>query len=627
MNRRKILGRSALASLLLSVGVVVADAPMSSAATCEATTFNGFSAADDERLQRNGGGGWLPTYVNERLRVSPSHVEVPDGGVGSVFTKTAVSLPGDASFSTAFSLQFLRPTSGAGQVGADGLAFVVQPVNNTQLGAGGGGMGYQGITPSIAVEFDNYDGGGEATDSHVGINRDGSVTSLAPVALVPNLDDGDVWNVWVDYDGSTKTLEVRATTAATRPTSPTTSATNFDVAEILGTANAFFGFTSSTGAASADHEVLKWTFTNCYAPLGQSTAPTVSAGPDQSAEEETSLALDGTVTDADPEETVTTAWTVPEGTPCTFADSASVDTTVTCTEPGTYTLTLTASDGVNPAVSDEMVLTVTATPVTPVTPAPEDPPVFKPIGYRMVGFDGGVFTFGERRFHGSLGDVDLNKPIVGGADDPATFEGYWLVASDGGVFAFGSAGFFGSLGSATVESPIVEIEPTPTGKGYWLVSAAGKVHAFGDAKHFGDMVTRSLNKPVIGMAATSTGLGYWLVAEDGGIFSFGDATFFGSMGSAALNAPIDDIAPLGNDAGYYLVARDGGVFTFGAAMFHGSTGSMELNRPVIAMLVHPDGSGYWLAATDGGIFTFGSVPFFGSMGAVPLSSPVNDLIH
>jgi hypothetical protein len=247
-------------------------------------------------------------------------------------------------------------------------------------------------------------------------------------------------------------------------------------------------------------------------------------------------------------------------------------------------------------------------------------------GYRMVAADGGIFTFGARTFHGSTGDLVLNKPIVGGATDKGTYNGYWIVASDGGVFTF-NVPFYGSLGDQKLTAPATEIEPTPTGKGYWIVTADGKVYTFGDANHFGDMAGKALNKSIIGMSVTPTGKGYWLVAEDGGIFNFGDAGFFGSTGAMKLNAPVIDLAPAVDNNGYYLLAKDGGVFTFGSADFKGSTGDLKLNAPVIAMLVSPTGSGYWLAATDGGIFTFGAVDFLGSMGGTKLNSPVLDLIN
>jgi photosystem II stability/assembly factor-like uncharacterized protein len=247
-------------------------------------------------------------------------------------------------------------------------------------------------------------------------------------------------------------------------------------------------------------------------------------------------------------------------------------------------------------------------------------------GYRMVATDGGIFTFGSRTFHGSTGNLTLNKPIVGGATDVSDYDGYWIVASDGGVFTF-DAPFFGSLGGQVLTSPAVEIEPTPTGKGYWIVLANGKVYPFGDAQHFGDMSGKPLTQPIIGMSVSITGKGYWLVGQDGGIFTFGDAGFFGSTGAMKLNAPVIDLAPTPDNQGYYLVAKDGGVFTFGSAQFKGSTGNMKLNAPVIAMLVNPTGTGYWLAATDGGIFTFGTIPFLGSMGGTKLNAPILDLIN
>jgi len=249
-------------------------------------------------------------------------------------------------------------------------------------------------------------------------------------------------------------------------------------------------------------------------------------------------------------------------------------------------------------------------------------------GYRMVAADGGVFTFGDRDFHGSLGDRRLNKPIVGGATNPATFNGYWMVASDGGVFTFGDAGFFGALGDQTLGSPIVEIEPTPSGKGYFLVDAKGQVFPFGDAaKNIPDARSTTLNKSVIGMTVTPSGQGYFLVASDGGIFTFGDAKFFGSTGDLVLNAPVIDLAGTPDGQGYYLVAADGGIFTFGNAVFKGSTGDIRLNKPAVAMLVNPTGSGYWIMASDGGVFTFGAVPFLGSTGNITLNSPILDAIN
>ncbi len=64
-------------------------------------------------------------------------------------------------------------------------------------------------------------------------------------------------------------------------------------------------------------------------------------------------------------------------------------------------------------------------------------------GYWLVASDGGIFTFGNAAFHGSAGNLDLVRPVVGMAPTP-TGGGYWLVAADGGIFTYGVAGFYGS---------------------------------------------------------------------------------------------------------------------------------------------------------------------------------------
>jgi hypothetical protein len=55
-----------------------------------------------------------------------------------------------------------------------------------------------------------------------------------------------------------------------------------------------------------------------------------------------------------------------------------------------------------------------------------------------------------------MGGKHLNKPIVGIAATPDG-GGYWLVASDGGVFTFGDAGYFGSMGGKKLSAPVVAL--------------------------------------------------------------------------------------------------------------------------------------------------------------------------
>jgi len=190
--------------------------------------------------------------------------------------------------------------------------------------------------------------------------------------------------------------------------------------------------------------------------------------------------------------------------------------------------------------------------------------------------------------------------------------GYWIASSNGGVFTFGDASFYGSMGGQTLRAPIVGMAAAPDGHGYWLVGSDGGVFTFGDAAFYGSTGALDLNAPIVGMAATPGGHGYWLVASDGGVFSFGDAAFYGSTGALDLNAPIVGMAVAPGGGGYWLVGADGGIFSFGDSSFYGSTGALRLNAPIVGMASTPGGGGYWLVGADGGIFSFGDSSFYGS---------------
>src|SRR5206468_3320313 len=139
---------------------------------------------------------------------------------------------------------------------------------------------------------------------------------------------------------------------------------------------------------------------------------------------------------------------------------------------GSYPAALKVTDA--DGLSDIRTLTITITPCSVGD------------GYRLVASDGGIFTFGDAVFRGSMGGSHLNKPIVGMAATPSGL-GYWLVASDGGIFTFGDAGFFGSTGAIALNKPIVGMAPSPTGRGYRFVASDGRVVSFGAAPFLGSM--------------------------------------------------------------------------------------------------------------------------------------------
>lgn len=80
-------------------------------------------------------------------------------------------------------------------------------------------------------------------------------------------------------------------------------------------------------------------------------------------------------------------------------------------------------------------------------------------GYWLVASDGGIFAF-NAPFYGSMGSVQLNRPIIGIVPSP-TGHGYLMVGTDGGIFAFGDVPFHGSLGSTPPFSPITSVAVMP----------------------------------------------------------------------------------------------------------------------------------------------------------------------
>lgn len=237
---------------LLAAGFARADT-----AECSSMSW-GFDHADD--LVLNGNAERVVTADGTVLRVSPAY-----GGSGSAFTAEPVSLADDASFSTYFSFRFSEQWVD----GADGLVFVVQTQANN-VGSWGGGIGYEGIEDSVGIEFDSWfnEEYGDIDDNHVGIDLDGSILS-DPVATLPwQLDDpAAVHHAWVDFDGTTDTLEVRVAQTATRPAAPFLTKV-VDLETVLGSTDAFVGFTSATGGDSANHDVITWQLNACLDPVG-----------------------------------------------------------------------------------------------------------------------------------------------------------------------------------------------------------------------------------------------------------------------------------------------------------------------------------------------------------------------
>ncbi|MCM8595550.1 L-type lectin-domain containing protein [Accumulibacter sp.] len=246
--------------------IVAALGLLAGSASATTLIYNDFSSVSGLKLNGNA------AQAGNVLRVTPANYNQS----GSAFSQTAISLASNVSFSSAFSFRITNSggSSDGDGLGADGITFTVQTVSNTAGGIGGG-IGYAGILNSVAIEYDTWDNGTSFNDpngNHVGVDLAGDIASVQTAVVGTRMNDGNVWYSWVDYDGTTKNLEVRLSQSSSRPAAAILTG-NVDLAAALGTTNAYVGFTSGTGAAFGDHDILSWEFRDTFAPIGNAPEP------------------------------------------------------------------------------------------------------------------------------------------------------------------------------------------------------------------------------------------------------------------------------------------------------------------------------------------------------------------
>ena len=127
----------------------------------------------------------------------------------------------------------------------------------------------------------------------------------------------------------------------------------------IGLDGAQVGFEDFLGGGDNDFNDNLFNFTAVVV----NNPPTSDAGDDVAGAEGSPIALDGSAGGADLGETLTSAWSyvagsgVDAGASCSFADASDPTTTITCTDDGTYTATLTVDDGTYTA-TDDVIVTV-----------------------------------------------------------------------------------------------------------------------------------------------------------------------------------------------------------------------------------------------------------------------------
>ena len=143
---------------------------------------------------------------------------------------------------------------------ADGFTFCVQGGEPTEVGDPAGGLGYQGISRSVAVKFDLYGNDGEGPNSTgVFVNGD-KPTNPGAVDLTPSgivLHGGRTYDVRIEYKEKKLTLNIAD---AEEPAKKFAHTFDVDVPAAVRGPTGCVGFTGGTGGAGANQDILSWTW-------------------------------------------------------------------------------------------------------------------------------------------------------------------------------------------------------------------------------------------------------------------------------------------------------------------------------------------------------------------------------
>ena len=180
------------------------------------------------------------TISGNEVTLTPSQ----SGKKGMIWTKNKIDLDEDLSIEADLYLGNLNGN------GADGMAFVLQRISNTQDGGDGTNIGLGNISESFAVEFDTYRGTGDpTTNDHIAIIKDGDVRSsnahsaYASYVDVGNIEDGNNHRTIINWVASSKKFSVTFDGTVIFDLT-------IDIPDIFfnGDSEVYWGFTAATGA-------------------------------------------------------------------------------------------------------------------------------------------------------------------------------------------------------------------------------------------------------------------------------------------------------------------------------------------------------------------------------------------
>ena len=233
--------------------------------------------------------------------------------------------------------------------GADGMALVFKRTSDPVIGTSGGGVGYEGITQSMIVEFDTW----QNTDrndpvyDHIAIMKNGisnhtSVSNLAgPIqasGTSVNIEDGTDHEVKIEWIASTQTFNVYFDCDLRLSITDDIKNTIFG-----GDPTVYFGFVGSTGGSVNIHRV-------CFNSISFVDNLTID---DKTICNGDDIQIDASIPSGD-----TYLWSPAEGVSDVDSPVPTLSPTVTttysvlitdiCGDPSTQSVTINVIDGTTP---------------------------------------------------------------------------------------------------------------------------------------------------------------------------------------------------------------------------------------------------------------------------------------